>query len=716
MSSQPLRRLIMAIFFATAFPAMALPQTKDGMQERLGAIERSIEAMRKELGIPGLSLVIVKDDQVVYLKGFGLRDVERGLPVTPDTLFGIGSATKSFTSMLAMISVDQGKLSLDDSPRKFLPYFRLRDPSANAKVTIRDLLCHRTGLMGYSDLALATGVLNRQELIQTAAFAKPTARFREKFQYNNVMFATAGEAVARAHQTTWEQLIEALIFKPLGMKQTNTSIAQMQQSPDFSQRYSLVDSSGKNDVLPMRDLSGIGPAGSINSNVTDLAQWLRLMLGGGVFNGKRIVSQESFAQLWSPQINVREHVDYGLGWGLADWKGLRLALHNGGSDGFHCLIEMVPNKNIGFALLANVEEPSLDAAARHILWSNLLDIKLEDSSSAATGDDASKKGVNLDELVATYQKPEDASVAEITIKDGKAVLLMAGEPTYTLVPKGHDEFGVVELAASYSVRVKRDGSGKVAGIILVEPDGTEELKRMNKTAKALVPRMPVKNLMQHMIAAAGGEANLRKHSSMQASIAVDFENQGVTGYGSISSRAPNSLSAETTLTAVGKTIGTTREYFDGREGGEESSFSPAEAWDAAALEVKKIESDFYNQLLNWTGLFKSVKIARMSNIGPERVYVVEKIAANGTSVVDYVSAKSFNLLRRETIEAPGSDTTIESFSDFRIVDNVRVPFRTVQHTEEFGDVSIQIKKLRFNVDIADDVFRAHANEKSSQLP
>jgi CubicO group peptidase (beta-lactamase class C family) len=706
----------MAIFFATAFPGMALPQTKDGMQERLGAIERSVEAMRKELGIPGLSLVIVKDDHVIYLKGFGLRDVERGLPVTPDTLFSIGSTTKSFTSMLTMISVDERKLSLDDSPRKFLPYFRLRDPAANAKVTIRDLLCHRTGLMGYSDLALATGVLNRQELIQTAGFAKPTAGFREKFQYNNVMFATAGEAVARANLTTWEQLIDALIFKPLGMKQTNTSIAQMQQSPDFSQRYSLPDSTGKNDALPMRDLSAIGPAGSINSNVADLAQWLRLMLGRGIFNGKRIVSKESFAQLWSPQMNVREHVDYGLGWVLADWNGLQLALHNGGSDGFHCLIEMVPNKNIGFALLANAEEESLDAAARRIMWSNLLDIKVENSSPAATGDDASPKEVNLEELVATYQKPEDASLAEIKIKDGKAVLLMAGEPTYTLVPKSHDEFGVVELPASYSVRVKRDGSGKIAGLILVEPEGTEELKRINKTAKPLVPRMPVKNLMQHMIAAAGGEANLRKHSTMQASIAVDFENQGVAGYGSISSRAPNSQSSETTLTALGKTIGTTREYFDGREGGEESSFSPAEAWDAATLEVKKIESDFYNQLLNWNGLFKSVKIISMSNIGPERVYVVEKIAANGTSVVDYVSAKSFNLLRRDTIEAPGSDTVTESFSDFRIVDNVRVPFRTVQHTEEFGDVTIQIKKLRFNVDIAGEVFRAHANEKSSQLP
>jgi CubicO group peptidase (beta-lactamase class C family) len=172
--------------------------------DALAAIEKAIDQKRQELGIPGLSLVIVKDDNVIYMKGLGFKDFERKLPVTPDTLFAIGSASKAFTSMLALMSADEGKLSLEDSPKKYLPYFKLRDPDADAKITIRDLLSHRSGL-NRTDLAMVTGQLNREELIQVAAMAKPTAKLGEKFQYQNVMYAAAGEAVARAQNSTLGQ-------------------------------------------------------------------------------------------------------------------------------------------------------------------------------------------------------------------------------------------------------------------------------------------------------------------------------------------------------------------------------------------------------------------------------------------------------------------------------------------------------------------------------
>src|SRR6185503_2034849 len=127
---------------------------------QLAAIEKTIDDKRKELGIPGLSLAIVKDDKVIYVKGLGVKDVEKNSPVTPDTRFAIGSASKAFTAMLAVMSADDGKLSLDDSPKKFLPYFTLRDEEAAAKITIRDLLAHRSGL-NRTDLAMVTGMLNR---------------------------------------------------------------------------------------------------------------------------------------------------------------------------------------------------------------------------------------------------------------------------------------------------------------------------------------------------------------------------------------------------------------------------------------------------------------------------------------------------------------------------------------------------------------------------
>src|ERR1043166_8111244 len=183
----------------------------------LAAIEKTIDEKRKELGIPGVSLAIVKDDKIIYLKGLGVKDFEHNTPVTPDTRFAIGSATKAFTAMLAVMSADEGKLSLDDSPKKFLPYFTLRDEEAAAKITLRDLLSHRSGL-NRTDLAMVSGVLNREELIKVAGIAKPTAKLGEKFQYQNIMYAAAGEAVAKAQNSTWDKLIATRIFKPLGMK------------------------------------------------------------------------------------------------------------------------------------------------------------------------------------------------------------------------------------------------------------------------------------------------------------------------------------------------------------------------------------------------------------------------------------------------------------------------------------------------------------------
>src|SRR5688572_5258811 len=229
-------RLLSALVLCFALSASLLPLPPVAAQQAaatatatakdysaaLAAIEQALDTKRKELGIPGLSIAIVKDDRVIYLKGLGEKDVEKKLPVTPDTRFAIGSASKAFTGMLAVMSADSGKLSLDDSPKKFLPYFTLRDQEAAAKITIRDLLAHRSGL-NRTDLAMVTGMLNREELIRVAGMAKPTAKLGEKFQYQNIMYAAAGEVVAKAEKSTWDKLIASRIFKPLGMTNSDTT-------------------------------------------------------------------------------------------------------------------------------------------------------------------------------------------------------------------------------------------------------------------------------------------------------------------------------------------------------------------------------------------------------------------------------------------------------------------------------------------------------------
>src|SRR5262245_54484768 len=307
--------LVLSLAIALAFqPVILVAQqqtaatTATDYSAALATIEKTLDEKRKEFGIPGISLVIVKDDKVIYLKGLGVKDFEHNTPVTPDTRFAIGSASKAFTAMLAVMSADEGKLSLDDSPKKFLPYFTLRDEEAAAKITMRDLLSHRSGL-NRTDLAMVTGVLNREELIKVAGMAKPTAKLGDKFQYQNVMYAAAGEAVAKAQNSTWDDLIAKKIFKPLGMTNSDTSAEAMQKARDYSLGYDYNAGTKETRLLPQRAIPAAAPAGAINSSSRDMAQWVRFMLDNGVFNGRRLVSEKGFDELVRKQINIGGSID-----------------------------------------------------------------------------------------------------------------------------------------------------------------------------------------------------------------------------------------------------------------------------------------------------------------------------------------------------------------------------------------------------------------------
>ena len=168
-------------------PSKAAISTSD-LESRLSSIEAKVEKRRKELGIPGLSLAIVKDGKVIYSKGLGYKNFEKKVPMTADTQLAIGSATKAFTGLSVLMLQDQGKLSLDDSPKKYLPYFKINHPETDKNITVRDLLTHSSGL-NRTDLAMITGKLNRVELIKVAGIAKPMAGLREKFYYQNLMWA-----------------------------------------------------------------------------------------------------------------------------------------------------------------------------------------------------------------------------------------------------------------------------------------------------------------------------------------------------------------------------------------------------------------------------------------------------------------------------------------------------------------------------------------------
>lgn len=307
--------------------------------------------------IPGAVLAIVRDDRVIYMQAMGVRDVEQNLPVTPDTLFPIGSCTKAFTSMEIARSADRGQLSLDDHPRKFLPYLKLADPEADAKITIRDMLSHRTGLKAYADLAAEPGVLTREEYVRAATSAKPAVPFRTKFQYSNAMFVAAGEIAGRVNHSTWEQVIANDIFKPLAMTSSVSIITDMLKSPDHATGY-VFDQSYRAVPAP-KSLSALAPAGAIASSARDMTQWLRMLTGGGRIDGRAFISPAMFRELTTPLIAVSPTTSYALGWAVYDWNGLRVIEHNGGSEGISAIVSFIPEKHLGFVFLANTSSNAM---------------------------------------------------------------------------------------------------------------------------------------------------------------------------------------------------------------------------------------------------------------------------------------------------------------------------------------------------------------------
>jgi len=360
--------------FTSLALALAWSATIVGAAPRVAEIEKLIEDQRGEYHVPGVSFTVVLDDKVVLLGARGLRDVEGNRPVSPDTLFPIGSCTKAFTSMAIGVAQDAGRLTLDDSLHRWLPEVTLADPEANELVTLRDLLCHRTGLKAYADLAAVPGRLSRAEYVRAALGAKPVGKFRGVYQYSNAAITAAGEAVARAEGTTWERVIETTIFAPLGMTSSRTSSYGLPGLADGATGFNW-DGTRWTAAPVVESLQSMAPAGAIASTARDLSLWLRMLTQRGTLDGRRFVSEATLDDLITPHTRVNDTMSYALGWAVYTWNGHRVIEHNGGSDGLSAIIGFVPDRRAGFALLANSSPTPLTkvGALGARLWPLILD-------------------------------------------------------------------------------------------------------------------------------------------------------------------------------------------------------------------------------------------------------------------------------------------------------------------------------------------------------
>jgi CubicO group peptidase (beta-lactamase class C family) len=346
------------------------------------AVDALVREAMKTWQVPGMAVAVVRDGEVVYLKGFGVRETGGREPVTADTLFAIGSTTKAFTTTAMAVLVDDGKMAWDDPVRKHVEFFRLRDPLADENVTLRDLVSHRTGL-GRHDLLWYRSPWGREELIRRLAHLKLEHPFRSAYEYQNLTYLTAGYAVGLAAKSTWEGVVRDRIFTPLGMTGANFSTAAAEKAPDHASPHH--PKKGKLEVLPWRNIDNIAPAGAINASIRDMSKWVRFHLGDGTWEGKRLVSAANLGETHTPQtvmpVGEAERVlfpetlqmSYGMGWVIQDYRGHGLVWHNGQIDGFHSQVTLVPRDRLGIVTLTNRDDTEL---LHWALCNSILDLGL----------------------------------------------------------------------------------------------------------------------------------------------------------------------------------------------------------------------------------------------------------------------------------------------------------------------------------------------------
>lgn len=354
---------------APAAPA-AVPAAK---ADPLAGWDAFVEKAQADWKVPGAAMVIVKGNDVLLLRGYGVRDLEKKLPVTPQTLFAIGSATKAFTTFVMGTLVDEGKLDWNAPVSAYVPGFRLKDPVASERMTPTDLVTHRSGLPRH-DALWYNATLSRKEMVERLRYLEPSKDFRTDFQYNNAMFLTAGFLVEQVTGTTWEEAVRARVFVPFAMSGANFSVLDSQKAPDFALPYEERDD--KVQRMEFRNITNVGPAGSINASAADLAPWLKVHLNGGALDGKKIVSPLTIDNLHTPRMETGAKQTepevvpggYALGWFTDIYRGVQRVHHGGNIDGFSALVVLVPAEKIGIGILVNQDGSALPGLlARHAL-------------------------------------------------------------------------------------------------------------------------------------------------------------------------------------------------------------------------------------------------------------------------------------------------------------------------------------------------------------
>ncbi len=355
------------------------------------------DSLRKSQQVPGIGIGIIKDGQILWAGGLGQRDVEKNLPATANTLFAIGSTTKAFTVMGIGLLVEDGLLEWDKPVIGYMPDFRLYDEFATKEMTPIDLVTHQSGLPRHDALWYGSS-LSRQELYERLRHLPPNKSFRSGWEYQNLMYLTAGVLIEKITGKRWEDFTRERIFKPLGM---NQSVFSATEAPKGAETALPYRKDGDKAVrMPYREIAAIGPAGSIYSSVNDMLKWVQMHLDAGKANGQAFISADAVNKMHHahkviegsestvyPEFSARS---YGLGWFVYNRGELKVVQHGGNIDGFSAYVYMLPHQQIGMVFLTNRNGTALPNVLANYATDLLLEKPYTDWSTRVFGDQAKK--------------------------------------------------------------------------------------------------------------------------------------------------------------------------------------------------------------------------------------------------------------------------------------------------------------------------------------
>ena len=352
------------------FLLMTLAETVNiGLRSQVitpAAIDKLVETTLKTFDVPGIAVGIVKDGQLVFARGYGVRSLQTGKPVDEHTLFGIASNTKAFTATALGMLIDEGKLNWDDKVVDYIPEFRLYNPYVTQDFTITDLLTHRSGMgLGAGDLMIWPdgSDFTRSDIIHNLRYLKQVSPFRAKYDYDNNLYIIAGEVIARISGMPWEEFVQKRILQPLDMKESATSFVRLKDTSDIIAAHGSVN--GKVQVIGRTKSELMDAAGGIYSSVSDLSKWVIMHLNNGSYGPdkkSRLISWKNHQALWTPQTLMgvdtyppynSHFAAYGRGFRLSDVKGYLEVSHTGGLAGMVTQITMYPELNLGIIVLTN---------------------------------------------------------------------------------------------------------------------------------------------------------------------------------------------------------------------------------------------------------------------------------------------------------------------------------------------------------------------------